>query len=83
MPSSELIDLIQRIDSAYRQWTGCGLPGRRPLLPTSIFSGCTNRRRTACWLTEAAWTRFLSTPIIVRSSVSVIPSMNLLHCLRD
>lgn len=27
MPSSELIDLIQRIDSAYRQWTGGGLPG--------------------------------------------------------
>lgn len=27
MPSSELIDLIQRIDSAYRQWMGGGLPG--------------------------------------------------------
>ncbi|MGO4745007.1 MEKHLA domain-containing protein [Serratia quinivorans] len=27
MPSSAQIDLIQRIDAAYRHWTGDGLPG--------------------------------------------------------
>ncbi|VEI19244.1 MEKHLA domain [Serratia plymuthica] len=37
MPSSELIDLIQRIDSAYRHWTGVGLPGPQATAPDPHF----------------------------------------------